>query len=83
MSAATGVTWTPTALWISSAAASMLVQGRATMVNSTPSRARDMAQAFPSPMLAPPTIAFFPAIPKSIYVSPCYYLRLAMIDAFF
>ena len=37
---------------------------------STPSRANDIAHAFPSPALAPPTMAFLPAIPKSIRLSP-------------
>ncbi|MDD4998399.1 MAG: hypothetical protein PHI99_09620 [Syntrophales bacterium] len=66
MSAATGVTLASVAERISSAAASMLASGRATMITSTPSRASDIAQALPKPALAPPMMAFSPAIPKSM-----------------
>src|SRR5262245_19641863 len=37
------------------------------MVSSTPSRARALAQPFPRPLLAPQTMAFRPAIPRSMY----------------
>jgi len=72
MSIATGVTLTPVAALISSAAASMLAAVRATMVTSTPSRASDIAHALPKPALAPPMMAFLPAIPKFMLLPPSF-----------
>src|SRR3989449_3202837 len=65
-SPATAVTRAPVASRISFAAASSTSFVRAIMVMFTPSRASDMAHAFPSPRLEAQTIAFRPLIPRSI-----------------
>src|SRR5947208_3029094 len=65
-SPATAVTRTPVASRISFAAASSTSFVRAIIVMFTPSRASDMAHAFPSPRLEAQTIAFRPLIPRSI-----------------
>jgi hypothetical protein len=65
MSAATGVTVTPLAAAISWAAAARAALPLATMVSATPSRASAVAQAPPSPRLAPQTIPVRPRIPRS------------------
>src|SRR5437867_5918362 len=69
MSPATVVTRTPVASRISFAAASRVSFVRAFIVMFTPSRASDMAQPLPSPLLAAQTIAFLPLIPRSMVVS--------------
>src|SRR5437660_10804917 len=69
MSPATVVTRTPVASRISLAAASSVSLVRAFIVMFTPSRASDMAQPLPSPLLAAQTIAFLPLIPRSMVVS--------------
>src|SRR6266403_5336441 len=69
MSPATVVTRTPVASRISFAAASSASFVRAFIVMFTPSRASDMAQPLPSPLLAAQTIAFLPLIPRSMVAS--------------
>src|SRR5438093_1359281 len=64
-SPATAVTRTPVASRISFAAASSTSFVRAIIVMFTPSRASDMAHAFPSPRREAQTIAFRPLIPRS------------------
>src|SRR5215510_8431568 len=71
MSPATVVTRTPVVSRISFAAASSASLVRAFMVTFTPSRARDMAQPLPSPLLAAHTIAFLPLMPRSMAASLC------------
>src|SRR5437899_4195584 len=68
-SPATVVTRTPVASRISFAVASRASLVRAFIVMFTPSRASDMAQPLPSPLLAAQTIAFLPLIPRSMVVS--------------
>src|SRR3989442_9275918 len=65
MSPATDVTFTPVASLISAAVRSSTSRVRATIVTSTPSRARANAQALPRPLLAPLSSAFLPRIPRS------------------
>ncbi len=71
-SPATVVTRTPVASRISFAAASSASLVRALIVRFTPSRASDMAQPLPSPLLAAQTIAFLPLIPRSMVASLLY-----------
>ena len=66
MSPATAVTFTPVSLRISSAVRSRSAAVRAVITTSTPSRASDMAQARPSPLLAAQTMAFLPLRPRSM-----------------
>ncbi len=68
MSPATAMTFAPVAARISAAAASSASAPRAVITSSTPSRANDMAQALPSPLLAAHTMALRPRIPSSIDV---------------
>src|SRR5215510_5786596 len=68
-STATGVTFTPVFLRISSAVASSSVLVRALITRSTPSRASATAQPLPNPLLAAQTIALRPLIPMSIACS--------------
>jgi hypothetical protein len=65
ISAATGVTVAPS-VRISAAVRSSASRFRATIVTATPSRASAIAQARPSPRLAPLSSAFRPAIPRSM-----------------
>jgi hypothetical protein len=63
MSPATAVTLAPVSRRMSSAVCSSVSAVRAVITTSTPSRARDIAQARPSPLLAAQTIARRPAMP--------------------
>src|SRR6266550_4581494 len=65
MSPGTAVTLAPVSLRISSAVCSRVSAVRAVIVNSTPARPSDIAQARPNPLLAAQTRAFRPRIPKS------------------
>ena len=60
MSPATAVTLAPVSWRISAAVCSSAEAVRAVMTNSTPSLARAIAQALPSPLLAAQTMAFLP-----------------------
>ena len=66
MSAATAVTLRPVAERISAAVASSSLAVRALITRSTPFLASDIAQAFPSPLLAAHTIAFLSLMPRSM-----------------
>src|SRR5215468_3609726 len=68
-STATGVTFTPVFLRISSAVASSSLLVRALITRSTPSCASAMAQPLPRPLLAAHTIALRPLMPMSIVCS--------------
>ena len=70
MSPGTAVTLTPVSLRISSAVFSRSAAVRAVITRSTPSRASDIAQARPSPLLAAQTIAFLPLMPRSMGAFP-------------
>ena len=72
MSAATAVTVRPVAERISAAVASSSLAVRELITKSTPFLASDIAQAFPSPLLAAHTIAFLSLMPRSMVVlAPC------------
>ena len=67
MSAATGIKETPGASFCKSATAWFKTSApRATMTTLTPSKAKARAQPQPRPLLAPPTKAHLPFMPKSI-----------------
>ena len=66
MSPGTAVTLAPVAARISAAVASRSDAVRAVMKTSTPSRAIDIAQALPRPLLAAQTMAFLPLSPRSM-----------------
>ena len=76
MSPGTAVTFAPVSLRISSAVLSRSAAVRAVITTSTPSRASDMAQARPSPLLAAQTMAFLPLSPRSMV----RLLRLVIAD---
>src|ERR1700756_3567929 len=65
MSPGTAVTLAPVSLRISCAVCSRVSAVRAVIVNSTPARPNDIAQALPKPLLAAQTIAFRPRIFRS------------------
>src|SRR6185312_10601038 len=65
-STATGITFTPCFLRISSAVASSSLLVRALITRSTPSPASAMAQPLPKPLLAAQTIALRPLMPMSM-----------------
>ena len=67
MSAATGMSCTPGASFLRSATAWFKTSApRATMTTFTPSSASARAQPQPKPLLAPPTKAHLPLMPKSM-----------------
>src|SRR5437773_1489881 len=70
MSAATATTIAPVAARISSAVSSSAWRSRATSVTRQPSRASEVAQPRPSPLLAPHTSAALPRIFRSTIRSP-------------
>ena len=71
ISQATAVTLAPVAALISSAVRVISASVREQIVTFTPSRAKEVAQPRPSPLLAAQTSAFFPAIPRSIFALRC------------